>query len=432
MHPEVLTEIEKRLRLPDPSYAHAMKRSPNAKFFLSPYINYYAKNKSTGSVSVPRGWESELRGVIRDVGCDAEWIDRRVTKRADIDSLLVLREYQRGIPETIANHDSGVVRCDTGFGKSVIAIATAAELGQRTLIVVPKLDLLNQFVHEIERFTNSSPGVIQGSQVDIQAITVATAQSLANRIRDGSVPGDAFGAILVDECHLFITPKRRALVEHFSARYRFGFTATARRSDGQGKAIFWLFGDKLVDRQLPRASPHVRIVPFNGHIWVDEYAQMVEEQTKSEERNSLIARLATEQIEMGKKVLILCKRVAHYKHLSERIKSPTVEFDSDMSREDRQKLLQELKTNPDSYDCILGTFHLLSTGVDIPSLDTLIIAGDLKSDVLAEQSAGRILRLFEGKGTPLIIDIHDVGNGIFKRQGKDRYKFYKLNNWEIV
>jgi superfamily II DNA or RNA helicase len=75
---------------------------------------------------------------------------------------------------------------------------------------------------------------------------------------------------------------------------------------------------------------------------------------------------------------------------------------------------------------------MLSTGTDIPALDTLIFAGDLRSDVLQEQSAGRILRLFRDKQHPKIIDFVDNKTGILNHQGKARIRWYKKQGWEII
>jgi superfamily II DNA or RNA helicase len=95
-------------------------------------------------------------------------------------------------------------------------------------------------------------------------------------------------------------------------------------------------------------------------------------------------------------------------------------------------LLARFREGGKDFDVILGTFGLLSTGINIPALDTIIFAGDLKSSVLCVQSVGRILRLFEGKQYPKIIDIDDCKSGILHNQARLRKKFYKDNEWEIL
>ena len=74
--------------------------------------------------------------------------------------------------------------------------------------------------------------------------------------------------------------------------------------------------------------------------------------------------------------------------------------------------------------------QLLGTGFDLPSLDRLILVGDMKSDVLTVQTTGRILRLLEGKN-PIIYDMCDEKNGILKNQYMQRKKLYKEKNWKL-
>ena len=64
----------------------------------------------------------------------------------------------------------------------------------------------------------------------------------------------------------------------------------------------------------------------------------------------------------------------------------------------------QLKDTADSCSLIFGTYRMASEGLDIPSLDTMVLATP-KYDV--EQSIGRILRKHDGKQSPFIIDIVD-------------------------
>ena len=102
---------------------------------------------------------------------------------------------------------------------------------------------------------------------------------------------------------------------------------------------------------------------------------------------------------------------------------------SGTGQRERIQLLSDLREGKSDFDVLLGTYSMLATGTDIPSLDTLVFAGDLKSDVLAQQAVGRILRLFKDKQSPKIIDVADFGNGIFLHQFKERRRFYKSQGW---
>ena len=80
-------------------------------------------------------------------------------------------------------------------------------------------------------------------------------------------------------------------------------------------------------------------------------------------------------------------------------------------------------------DVILGTYSMASEGMDIPLLNTVILATP-KSDI--EQSVGRILRQKKEHRVvdPLIIDIIDQTSN-FKRQSLHRKRHYKKSNYII-
>ena len=83
-------------------------------------------------------------------------------------------------------------------------------------------------------------------------------------------------------------------------------------------------------------------------------------------------------------------------------------------------------------DIILGTFSMASEGMDIPKLNTIILASP-KSDVV--QSVGRIMREKADKREfhPLIIDIRDSHPNlkVFEKQSDKRITFYKKQNYDI-
>ena len=443
---ELLKTVHQTMRLPNPGYHQAVKKNPRLKFspYFKEYYEYYEYKREENELHLPRGCFGRLDRFVQHQRLDVSSLSYETTLRpANFNSKgLVLRDYQQGITEAARGGFEGIFRLDTGFGKTVIALALMEQVAQKTLIIVPKLDLLNQFSLEYEKYFGRKPGLIQGKNMDIQDCTIATVQTLRNRINSGSIPRGEFGAVLCDEAHLMVPEKTRMVVEYFTAAYRYGFTATARRTDEQGEAIKFLFGDILIDKKIPREKPAVEILEYSGRIPALEYAEMIEYQTTLEDRNEMIAKKVVDEIEKGRQVLVLTKRVKHYETIHSLIKryrrrqdsdgSKLFSFASSLPKSERDEILENLRKGNSPFSCILGTFSLLSTGIDIPSLDTLVIAGDLKSDVLAEQSAGRVLRLFEGKQAPLIVDIQDTGNGILKNQARLRRKFYQEQGWEIM
>ena len=344
-----------------------------------------------------------------------------------------LRDYQVGIVDEILEAgNNGVIKLGTGFGKTLIACEIIRKLNKTALIIVPRVSLLTQFKDTLKEFYNYEAGIIQGQTRIFKDITVASISSLKkgdiDKLSESSI-------VIMDEAHTAISNKRLGIIQSFNPKYLYALTATPARSDGQGDAIFFTFGKVLINKALPQEKPQVQIVKSDAEIEVShEYHEMIDEMVENVNRNFLIARLAESEAENGRKILILTKRIEHYSNITRLIEGDYKIhcISSDMKQSERDELLTKLRNNEQVFDIILGTYSMLSTGVDIPALDTIIFAGDLKSDVLAEQSIGRILRIFKGKQHPKVIDIDDNLNGILHRQHLARRKFYKDNEWEII
>lgn len=81
----------------------------------------------------------------------------------------------------------------------------------------------------------------------------------------------------------------------------------------------------------------------------------------------------------------------------------------------------------ESCRVILGSYSMSSEGMDIPSLNTLILASP-KSDI--EQSIGRILRRHHETVVPTVYDIVD-NFSIFRNQAMKRRSFYEKKEYDL-
>ncbi|TKX83057.1 ATP-dependent helicase, partial [Halorubrum sp. SS5] len=94
--------------------------------------------------------------------------------------------------------DRGVIELPTGAGKTVIAVRAMVDLGVPTLVVVPTVDLLDQWQRELEREFDAPIGRFGGGEQRREAVTVSTYDS-AYLKADGV--GDAFEFVVFDEVH---------------------------------------------------------------------------------------------------------------------------------------------------------------------------------------------------------------------------------------
>lgn len=351
-------------------------------------------------------------------------------------SLITLRSNQIPIVEEAIKKQECVIYAGTGLGKTLIAIELITRLGLTTTIIVHNTAMLDQFAGEIKKFLDYNPGIIGCGQKAIKPITIATIQSLQADENILRLLAGNTSILIVDEAQNYVSPKRLKILNHFRPKYLYGLSATPTRSkdDGRGPAVNFIFGPNTQYAENASLKPVVEIIRSNEPIPVDDYHRIIDRVVDNANRNVLIQGIALGEALQTRKVLILTKRRAHgqllYDLFPPHWRNSAV-YLIDSADKGRNELIASFKEARRQFSIIIGTTSLLSVGIDIPSLDTLILAADMKSEILTAQSCGRILRLFEGKPDPKIIDIVDNKNAILWRQFRERLKFYQSKKWEV-
>jgi superfamily II DNA or RNA helicase len=98
------------------------------------------------------------------------------------------------------------------------------------------------------------------------------------------------------------------------------------------------------------------------------------------------------------------------------------------SFEQRQKAKQQL-LNKEKM-CVAGSRQIFSEGISINVLSCVILAVPMSNDSLLEQIVGRIMRPYENKLSPLVVDIQFAG-WVDKKQNNDRLGLYLRKGWEV-
>ena len=343
-----------------------------------------------------------------------------------------LRPHQREAVGAMIKNKEGIIALSTGQGKSLCALETVKSLGVTSLILVDRQALMYQMAEEAKHFYGIETGLIgDGKEIYNPRLTIAIFQTLDSRKSLLDYLANEISCLIIDECHTIVSKQRKRVLEKFHPTYLYGMTASVMRSDGQEKAISFYLGDILYEYVHTAYTPSVEIIHSFSEIPLDEYGRMVENLVQNKERNALIADLAQREIRKKRQTLILVKRKEHANILYERLKQLSGVFQIRSDDKKRFSFLSSLKKNTIPFSVLIGTTSLLSQGVDIPSLSSLIIACDMRAELLVMQSAGRILRLFEGKKDPLIIDLIDADNPVFRRHGVIRKRFYEKQGWGL-
>ncbi|WP_089824772.1 DEAD/DEAH box helicase [Halogranum amylolyticum] len=198
----------------------------------------------SGTARAPAYRYAFLRAVLGERGAD---VDDRVLPAASLSlsTSYDLREYQRDALDAWRDAgERGVLELPTGSGKTVIAVAAIVALSVPTLVVVPTVDLLEQWRRELEAEFDVPIGQFGGGEQVQEPITVSTYDSAY--LRADEVGGD-FGFVVFDEVHHLGGEGYRDIGRLLAAPARLGLTATFERPDGAHETVSDLVGPKVYD-----------------------------------------------------------------------------------------------------------------------------------------------------------------------------------------
>lgn len=348
-------------------------------------------------------------------------------KNCDITIKFEPRPYQIEPSNNIFNHLIKNLSCvcslHTGWGKTWLALWLADKLKLKTLIIVHTKSLMDQWIENIEKYTNKVGGIIKSDKIILNDITVASIQSLCKRDY-GDIVNKGFDFTVYDEVHHIPCKLFSSVFFKLSTTYSLGISATVDRVDGLSGVINWFLGETVVNIKSDRYIPEINVIKLNTcDIITPIYSvdgspnmmAMINKISEINERNNIIVKYC--EINADRNILILTHTRTHVEKLSSIIK--------DSGKYMGGMTIEDLKIS-NSKRIIIGTYSMASEGYDNPKLDTLIFATP-KSNI--EQSIGRILRQ-KNKNDPLVIDIYDdysMFNSIFTK----RQRFYKKNNYNV-
>lgn len=168
---------------------------------------------------------------------------------------LTLRDYQKEALDILKKQNfQGVIVLPTAAGKTIIGLKAIELLKVKTLIIVPVINLMDQWIERIARYTRLTRTMIgkygdtDKSIKDVTVTTYASARQNVNVLRQ------QFGFLIFDECHHAAANKTLQIAEGFPAYYRLGLTATPERTDQGEEKLFDLIGTPIYVAKLSDLS----------------------------------------------------------------------------------------------------------------------------------------------------------------------------------
>lgn len=336
--------------------------------------------------------------------------------------------------------NGGLLIAGCGSGKTNMAIYIACKYKLKTLFIVHKTFLKNQVINRIKSTTNvKKVGIIQQKKVETNnSFVVGMVQSLVKINYDDEIFRD-FGMIIIDEVHHMGARNFSKIYQKIGAKYMLGISAEKHRNDGMYKIINWYMGPILhAEDQKPNDMVVVKKFHYktsnkdrskvitNKYTGEPDRSTMITNLILIKRRNRFILKIIEELFDQGKNILFLSGRLKQvdlfYRLLNknEFIKSNVGKYIGGMSEQD----LSESATK----QIILGTYDMAQEGLDIENLNVVILCTP-KSSI--KQSVGRILRKEIYEEHPIVIDIVDDDNAIFKKQSNTRDTYYRKQHYNI-
>jgi len=395
-----------------------------------------AYRESDKKLYVPRYFGENLFGYAKTV---------KITEGDNINLEFkgTLRDYQIPIAETYLNHvkegGGGLLELYCGAGKTDTTISIIGDIKKKTLIIVHKEFLMNQWIERILKYYPTARiGKIQGQIIDIdnKDIVIAMLQSLSMKEYPSSL-FDSFGFTIIDEVHHISSEVFSCALFKLVTKYMLGLSATMNRKDGTTK-VFKMFLGEVVYK-LERSKDENVIVRGITYQSKDEEFNKLEldfrGQTAASKmlskicnfnyRSEFILKILRDMIAENPKQQIMM--IASYKnilaYMFDAISYHNISTVGYYVGGMKESALKE----SESKQVVLATYSMAAEGLDIKTLTTLFMITPMTN---IEQSVGRILRQ-KHEFAPIVVDIIDTHEN-FQRQWLKRKSFFKKQNYKII
>ena len=407
--------------------------NPQIKLLLSlrkPLYNTpkYLKGyeESSEFLKLPRGLKEKLFEYLNYNLVKYKIIDNRVFEKIETKKILfTLRAEQEDAIREILKYDSSICVAPPGFGKTLIGAKIFEQRAVKTLIIVNKNMLLDQWISRFVDYfgyKKSDIGFLGKSQNRLNGnIDIATMQSLNN------IPElvENYTQVIVDECHHIPALTFEQIVKNFKGKYILGLSATPNRKDELDPILYQQLGNISYEYKKPKTHTNrLLVIKTEFTSSADNYATIINELVSNEDRNRQIVKTIKENID--RKILLLSDRIEHLNLLENILKEENIDFVSvhgSQNKKEQVENMQKVKTS----SLILATSSFFGEGIDFPHLNTIIFATPISFYGRLIQYLGRIGR---GNQECLAIDFLDSKNAMLNSTYKKRLEGYKAMHYK--
>lgn len=321
----------------------------------------------------------------------------------------------------------GLVISATGTGKTILAALDVKSANpKKVLFVAHREQILDRAIEEFCLVLGNSPrdyGKVVGSNRELhKKFVFSTIQTLSKDELLSQISPFEFDYVLIDEVHRAAAPSYQRLIDHLQPGFLLGLSATPERTDG--KSIFELFDFNVpYEIRLDAALRQEMLAPFH-YYGVADFT--FDDGTTTSEATPLFRLVEDDRIDHLLKAigrygqagvdpcgLIFCSRKDEAKDLSRSLNQRsfrgqllrTIALTGEDDASERERQVRRLESG--ELDYIL-TVDIFNEGVDIPTVNQIIMLRQTQSSIVFVQQLGRGLRKAPGKEYVVVIDF--IGN----------------------
>lgn len=347
-----------------------------------------------------------------------------------------IRTDQQYAVDAFMKAKCGLLELPCGFGKTIVALHLISLIQRKTIVIVHKEFLLEQWIERIREFLPTATiGRIQGGIVDHDKdIVIGMLQSISKEKYPKEIFKD-FGFTIIDETHHIAADVFSNALFQIVTPYMLGLSATMERKDGLSKVFKLFLGDIVYSAKREKTKVFIHKVLFSNEDkdynevvtnfkGDTNYTSMIKKISEFNLRKecilSILAVLLRDSTTIQVMILSHTKALLNYLYDAiEHRKMDTVGYYVGGMKQ------VDLKDS-ESKRIVLATYAMAEEALDIKTLSTLILTTP-KNDVT--QAVGRILRVRHEK--PIVVDIVDT-HATFINQWKKRRTYYNSQGYTII
>ena len=252
-----------------------------------------AYRESDKKIYVPRYFGEEIFGQAKEI---------KITEGTDINLEFqgTLRDYQEPVVNKFISYVKsqntlgGLLELPCAWGKTSASLYICSQLKKKTLVIVHKEFLMNQWIERIRQFIpNATIGKIQGQIIDIDGkdIVLCMLQSLVMKEYPSTL-FDSFGFTIIDEVHHISSETFSNALFKIVTKYMLGLSATMNRKDGTTK-VFKMFLGEVVHKVERKDEHNVQVRAITFKTKDEEFNETVLDYKGNPQISTMISKLCT-------------------------------------------------------------------------------------------------------------------------------------------